>query len=218
MAENSTYGNITRMRGENVWGNVAIPEIEHEDRLSASDARDVWNDVFRLFRATGEEAQREVKLAVYAYYGVNGASRRTKHSRDINTGGGASVLASDVGNVIGMHRIRQFLRADVAEAYSALKETGVLENDEVFVSKAMEKGVPRGFMHCAVDYLRGCSLLTEEEKIYVDHHFSYSIQRARGARGGLTVDEEDVSNRGRHLSQQRETSRLPLTSAGVDEF
>lgn len=215
------FGRAERARGERTWSNVALPEVEHEDRLPLGEAAETWNGIYRLFRAGGEDAQKEVKLAVYAYYAINGASRRTKHSRDITTGGGASVLASDVLDVIGEKKIRQFCRADVNEAYSALKESGVLENDEVFAHLAMEKGVPRGSLHCAVDYLRGCSLLTVEEKEFARNHFNASIEKARNARGGLTIDEEDRLIDNRRLSAQREHSRTGRVNGNgriADEF
>lgn len=204
----STAGNVIRRRGETVWADVAPPVIEHEDRLPAHVAQEKWTEIYRLFDATNESAQREVKLAVYAYYAVNGASVRTLHSRDINTGGGVSVLAADVRECIGETQIRKFLRADVDEAYSALKETEALERDEVFVKKAMSKGVPRGFAHCAVDFLRGCSLMTPEEEIFAEAHFNNSIKRARNARAGLTIDEEDNRRRGSTLDAQREVTRV----------
>lgn len=215
----STAGSVQRRRGETAWADVAPPEIEHEDRLPSHVAQEKWNAIFRLFDATNEGAQKEVKLAVYAYYAVNGASVRTLHSRDINTGGGVSVLAADVRECIGETQIRKFLRSDVNEAYSALKETETLERDEVFVKKAMAKGVPRGFAHCAVDFLRGCSLMTPEEEVYAEMHFNNSIRRARAARGGATITEEDERSRDRVLSAQQEVTRVPGVSAQVaDDF
>lgn len=180
---------VSRGRNAVDWSGVAVPVTEHEDRMPADDAQRVWNEIYRLFNAAGESAQLEVRLAVYAYYAVNGASTQTKHSREISTGGGEVAAASDVMKCIGVQRIRQFLRSDVREAYDALKDSEVLEADEVAVSKAEEKGIPKGCTFLMADFLRGCPSLTPEEKKIADSAFIYSIARARGARGGLTVEQ-----------------------------
>lgn len=205
MAESVDFGRPARSRGEDKWRNVALPVVEHEDRMTLEEAMVIWNKIYGLFRATGEDARDEAKLAVYAYYAVNGASRQTPHTKQIRTGGGASVLSADVLDAIGSgDQIRRFLRADVDDAYGALKGSEVLSNDDVFSAKVIDKGVPRPYAHCAVDYLRGCSLFTPMEKEYADKAFSYSIRRARAARGGKSVDEIAADGRDDRISAQKE--------------
>lgn len=217
MADVGEYGRPQRMRGESKWADVARPTIEHEDRMTEEEAEEVWNKIYSLFRANGESARNEVKLAVYAYYAANGASPQTPHTKDIVTGGGASVLSADVLDAIGgRDLIRRFLRANVDEAYSALKESGTMASDEVFVSKASDKGVPRQYAYCAVDFLRGCSLFTPVEKDFAGKAFAYSIVRARNARGGKSVEDISRAVRGEQLEAQ--VSGAPGLRSHDDDF
>lgn len=211
------YGRVARAAGESKWGNVAVPRVEHEDRMAVEEAEAVWNRIYSLFRAAGEEARNEVKLAVYAYYAVNGSSPQTPHSKDIVTGGGVSVASADVLDAIGSRElIRRFLRAHVEEAYSALKESEVLATDDVYVAKVADKGIPRQYAYCGADFLRGCGLLMPVEKDYADRAFNYSVQRARSARGGRTVEQIDEESRDARLTAQREVA--PVVQSRVSDF
>lgn len=186
------------------YESVGVPVVEHEDRFPQEAATDVWEDIYTLFRATSEQTRDEVRVAVYAYFAVNGTSRVGKYSRGV-TSGSETVVVHEIVKQITGGTIREFFRADVVDAYHALKDSGVLENDEVFVQKALDKGVPRGFVHCAVDFLRGCPEFTNEEKQYSDAAFKNAIQRSFVARGGKGLDEIEAKGR---------TERV---TAGTDE-
>lgn len=199
---------------------VEAPTIEHEDRLSTEAAQEVWNDLYLLFGATGEGAQTAVKVAIYGYYAVNGASQRTPHNGSITTSEGTSVPAADVLKVIQKGRLRKFLRSDVVEAYSALKHTDVLTGDDVFCAKvASEKQVPAMYAYCAVDFLRGCSEFTPDESHYAEKAFKLSIQRAATARRGNSIEHEDyVSAMQRAQGGVVAGTRTPVSGGAVEEF
>lgn len=177
------------------YENVEAPDVEHEDRLSTDKAQEIWNDLYALFGASGEGAQTNVRVAVYGYYAVNGASRRTPHNANITTSDGVSVASAEVLRVIQRDRIRKFVRSDVADAYGALKYTNVITGDEIFCKKVeTEKKIPAAYVYCAVDYLRGCPEFSPEEEKYANLAFKISIERASNARGGATIESEDVDD------------------------
>lgn len=209
------YGNVGgSARQIAVWGAVASPKPQHEDRMDRETADTCWNGIFGLFGSTGEEMRKEVKLAVYAYFGVNGSSRFGEYEREIRTGSGRAVSARDVVKVIGVTRLRQFLRADPSEAYFSLKGSGALDADPVSVAKAVELGVPVGQAYLMADFLKACPEFSASEREVYSRLFERGIMRAGANRGGKSVEQEarDTGMRG------VEAQRAAMTQHNGDVF
>jgi len=182
------------------YESVSSTQVEHEDRMDTDGAQELWNEIYQLFGATAEAMQTNVRVAVYGYYAVNGASRRTPHGRDVTTSDGVTAPSAEVLKVIGKERIRKFMRADVVDAYSALKYSPVITTDEIFAAKMeRERNVPRSYCYAAVDFLRGCPEFTPEEVKYSESAFRLGINRADNARRGISIDELDEDEKMKHV-------------------
>lgn len=184
---------MTPATKETSWEHVAVGEPEHEDRMDREQAKRVWTALQSAGGLSGEPAMREVKLATWVYATINGSSRYGNYQRNIVTGSGTKIPASVIPRQVGRDRIRQFLRADVEEAYRALKQSSALLKDSVYVAICAENGVPVDYVHCGADFLRGCSLLTPEEQRYSQMLRNVKFTKAAASRSrpqDLQIEEQ----------------------------
>lgn len=187
-----------------VWSMVAAPRNSHEDRMDPEKATEVWNRIYALFGSTsGEPMRKEVKLAVYVYFGVNGTSQYGDYEGTLRLGSGISVPARDVVLRIGHTNLRRFCRAFVEEAYYALKGSGAMTDDSLIVAKAATKNLPADKAYLLADYLTACPVFSEPERQIYSSLFNANISRAGANRRGKTVDEISEDKRERDISAQR---------------
>jgi len=181
--------------------------------LSREVADAKWNKIYQVFGVSGEQGRAEVKLALYAYFAVNGTSKCGDYGQTIITSGGATCLASDVVNIIGKDVLRRFFRAYADEPYWALKGSNVLESDGVAVAKAAERNIPSNMVYLLADYLSDCPAMTPSEAAVYARAFSYNIKRAGAARGGRDTASVDASARDEVLEAQRAAGQESVSNA-----
>lgn len=185
------------------WSAMAPVRIPHEDRLGPAEADRIWGVIYGLFKASGEEDRKEVKLAVYAYFAVNGSSPRGDYSQTIFTSGGSSAAASDVVQKIGKDILRKFLRAYPEEAYYALKGSKVINQDPVAVEKAGARGIPSQMAYLVADFFGNCPAMPPSEVSIYNKAFAHNLSRATAGRNGMRIEEVGNAEREVGVNAQR---------------
>lgn len=173
-----------------VWADVLPKSVSFEDSMGADDATKVWE---KIYNATGlktlsEKERRSVRAAVYVYCVKNGTSREGDYGGTFVLAGGQTVEAAIIPRSAGRLKIRKFMRANMAESYHLFKETRVMESDERFVAKAAGHGIPAECAFATADWMDDCHLFTPGEARAHNIVFIRSLDRAKRARGGKTLE------------------------------
>jgi len=173
------------------WAALAPKSVDYEDTMSERRVNAAWQKMFALggLRNPGEETQASFKLAVFVYLCVNGTSAEGNYAGSMWLSDGTEVSASVIPQAVGAREIRRFMRGNSELSYYALKQSRVMEKDEKWVTKCSQFGATAANCFAVADWFSGCPLLTPQEKAVHEANFTYSVSRARRARGGRTLEE-----------------------------
>lgn len=177
---------------------------DYEDSVGAEKVRQIWNAMYNFagLRAPSEDVQRAFRLAVYTYAAVNGTSREGNYAGEIVMANGHKFNASIIVRATTKTLIRKFFRGNMKESYDALKESGVIANDERMVVRAAAYGAPPDIAFALADWFTNCPYFTPLEKKLHDDSFAYSIARARRGRGGDELETVERQRLERGLDAQ----------------
>lgn len=184
---------VTMSSGARVdWTRFTPVAVGSEDAMSPQEVKRVWESIYAAVgKATASEAERnEIRFALYVYAAVNGTSPQGKYSADVKTASGHTFSAAVIPRCVGRHMIRAFFRANMDEAYEALKSTRALEVlAQRYVTAWEQRGVPRELVFATADFLRNCRHFTPQELEVNVLASNFGISRARRARGGKTLEQ-----------------------------
>jgi len=180
------------------WSTYIPVAVDREDSFGPEKVRVTWQKMFQYagLKSPNEDTQRAFRMAVYVYGCLNGTSREGNYSGQIQMSTGFKFDASVIPRATGKLGIRRFFRGCMAESYTALKKSGVMEGDERFVARAAELGIAAESAFAMADWMADCPFFTPVETEAHRKAFSYSVTRARGARGGNLehVEEERMKD------------------------
>jgi len=173
------------------WVSLSPKRIDEEDALGADANRAVWEKVYRASgkAQAGEKERAGIRLAVYVYGALNGTSREGNYNGECQCFDGTKFAASIIPQSTGRMNIRKFFRANMLEAYDALKSSRVMETYQRFLSKAASLSVSPEAAFATADFLADCPKFTPSETRAHDAAFTRGIERARRARGGRGLEE-----------------------------
>lgn len=196
---------------ENGWAVFKPKSASYEDSLTAARSTEIWTKLYTSAKATDEKAQKRVRAGVYVYCALNGTSRVGTYGGELQLADGTVVAASHIPRAAGSE-IRKFLRANMDESYEFFKESRVMEAYPRFLSRAADLGIGPQEAFATADWLTDCSLFTPAEKKAHSSSFNFSIQRAKRAREGKTLErvEGDSARATLHAQGQAESNEGPV--------
>jgi len=198
------------------WSDVLPRSVDAEDCMSVKEAKIVWEKMlgYAGMKSAAEKERMALRAAVYVYCAKNGTSREGDYSGNMVLANGTEVSAAIIVRACSKMRIRKFLRSCMDESYTFFKETGVMEADERFVAKCAKLGISPECAFATADWLGGCPKFTPAESKAHDASFNKSIERARRARGGQTL--EHVENERVHEELRVNGAMNAVESGPVD--
>jgi len=172
------------------WADYKPKVSPSEDALSVEECKEVWAKIEKYAGLFGisEDDKRSVRLATYAYFARNGTSRDGDYSRSIVLNNGKKLEAAAIKRAVGFYP-RKFMRGCMEESYVALKSSGVMDEDERFCAKAASYGVSSDCAFAIADWFDECPYFTPKEKQAHEAAKNYGLTRARGARGGMSLED-----------------------------
>jgi len=195
------------------WGDVAPKHVDQADTMPKEQVAKVWAKIYQAAGAASasEEKKKGVRAAVYAYGLINGTSREGGYQGRCTLFDGSSFPASVIATAAGKMEIRQFFRANMDESYDFFKESGYAESLPRVVSKAASLSIKASEAFAMADWMSECPKFTPAEQEAYNKSFTYSISRARKARGDHALEEVE----GKRLKESLE-SQGPSTVSGRD--
>jgi len=186
------------------WAQCVPKSVDSADTMAASKVPAVWEALYReaRFGSGNESKKRAFRAGVYTYGLLNGTSREGSYQGDIVLADGTVVAASIIPTVVGKMQIRQFYRANMVESYSFLKTSKVAESHPRFLAKAAAHSIAADDAFAVADWLKDCPKFTPSESKAHDAYFQYSVDRAKRARGGETLERVEDQRIKRGLSAQ----------------
>lgn len=186
------------------WFSVVPRRVDSEDALGDESNARAWEKLYREAKlsSAGEEERRAMRAAVYVYCAKNGTSREGDYTGSMVLSNGTTVSSAVIARAAGRHHIRKFLRANMIESYQFFKASRVMESDERFVAKCAALGIAADFAFATSDWLTDCPLFTPSEARAHELTFVRSIDRARRARGGKTLETVEGERIGANLEAQ----------------
>lgn len=179
------------------WTSVKPLAVSHEDALDPAKVKNVWAEMMKLagLKAPDEKLQAAFRLAVYKYAHANGTSRVGQYEGEMTLADGTKVPAAVIPRATGAFAIRKFFRGNMVESYVALKESGIVEEDERSVAKVVKYGVSASCAFATADWMSDCPMFTPAETSAHEKAFTYAVERSRRARGGRNLETVE----GQHL-------------------
>jgi len=186
------------------WASFVPKILPSEDALSAEQCNVIWGNIanYAGFRSASEDVQKSIRLATYAYFARNGTSRDGDYSGVIKMSTGDDLPAADIKRAVGLNP-RKFMRGCMEESYVALKGSKVMEQDQRFVAKAAAFGVSADCAFAISDWFDECSFFTPKEKAAHEAAKNHGLNRARNARGGMTLESVESGRLGEGLNAGR---------------
>jgi len=159
--------------------------------MSPADVEKAWRMLYVAAGiASGDESKKlGVRCAVYCYFAVNGTSSVGEYSGDIVPASGTSFQAVVIVNAIGRYDIRRFARANAAESVEYFHYSGILQKLEAMVAKCEIAEIRPADAIALCDWLDGAKGLTPAERVAQAGIKAFALSRARGARGGQSVEQ-----------------------------
>jgi len=190
--------------GETDWKAVKPTGVDHEDTMNSAKVKKVWTEIYKLagLKNPDETTQRAMRMAVYVYGCLNGTSREGNYNGEMRLSNGTAVPASVIPRATGKMQIRQFYRGNMNESYEALKQSGVIEEDERFVAKVAQLGISASCAFATSDWMGDCPLFTPAETAAYNASFNVGLQRSRRARDGKTLEGVEQSRTEERLDAQ----------------
>jgi len=186
------------------WADHKPKSVDFEDAMNERKCKEVWGKMLRDagLPTAGEAQQRSFRLAVYVYACKNGTSREGDYKGKIQMSDGTTFDAAVIPRATGRMSIRKFFRGNMDESYRALKLSGVMLEDDRFVAKAAMSGIAADDAFATADWMTGCPLFTPSEAKSHEASFTYSIERAKRAREGKTLEGVERDRQDRELEAQ----------------
>jgi len=172
------------------WAGLKPKSVGTEDALGESQNKQTWEKLYGLAGAASadEAAKQGIRLAVYAYCCVNGTSREGAYEAMLKTATGLEFSASVIPQAASRMSIRKFLRANIVESYTALKESGIIEENERYVAKVSLLGISASCAFATADWMGDCPLFTPMEVKAHEISFNVGLERSRRSRGGVSLE------------------------------
>jgi hypothetical protein len=179
---------------EEAWSDFIPKTVGTEDALSAREVEAVWLKMYKLadMPTAGEQEKKALRCAVYTYCCLNGTSREGGYGAEMILSNGRIVGADIIPKAAGRLHIRKFLRGNMDESYSFLKNSRVIEKEERYVAKCATMGIDASCAFATADWLGNCPHFTPTEQRAHEASFSRGLERSRRARGG-TLEETEAS-------------------------
>jgi len=173
------------------WGDMVPKSTTFADCVSDKEKVQIWNKIYNEcgMRSANEKERKMVRAAIYTYCCKNGTSREGEYSGTITLANGQEIEAAVIPRCAGRMKIRKFLRANMLESYDYFKQSRVMEADERFVTKAAAFGVSADAAFALADWLDDCPKFAPAEAKAHQAVFVASIERARRARGGHSLED-----------------------------
>jgi len=159
----------------------------YEDTMPKAQVDLVWTAIYKAAGANQEPQHDAVRVAVYGYGARNGTVSVGAYRRSIETSDGLSFDSAVIPRA-AKDNIRQFYRGNMNDSYTALKESGELADDDRFMTRVLNKGVPSHAYIALCDWMKDCPQMTATES---EHHlrlFSLAVHTANIGRGGSLED------------------------------
>jgi len=175
------------------WAALRPGEVDYEDALNSETVKKTWAKMYRLggLNSPNEQTQAAFRLAVYVYACKNGTSRAGNYRGMITMADGNSFPASVILEATGKMAVRKFFRGNMVESYKALKQSGAMEQDERFVARVADLQISADCAFAVADWLSGCPGMTPAESAAHAKSLEFSLSRARRARGGHSLEDEE---------------------------
>jgi len=177
------------------WDEYLPKKVTMEDSLSESDNARIWDQLYKYagMSTASEKEKMSIRAGVYVYCVLNGTSREGNYSGTIQLSNGQLISSSVIPRAASKMKIRKFLRTNMTEAYEFLKQTRVMESHERFVAAAAKHGISPEDAFATADFLTECPEFTPSESKAHSALFSHSIERAKRAREGKTLEQIEDS-------------------------
>jgi len=199
---------------EDDFSDILPKSVGDEDSLSRSTSAKIWGKMYATagLRSPNEKEQRAFRLACYVYAAKNGTSREGLYKAEITMANGHIFNSSVIPECAGKMEIRKFFRTNMDESYDLLKKTKAMENEPRFIAKAAGFGISQDTAFAMADWLTGCSKMTPSEEQAHNKSFAYSVDRARRARDGHTLESVESHRLKEDLAAQGDFSGRDLSS------
>lgn len=172
------------------WSEFAPKSVSFEDAMSERDSQAIWNKLYQeaRLRTPTEDERKMFRASLYVYAAVNGTSREGDYAGTIVMANGHEFQASIIPLSCGKLRIRKFFRTNMAEAYDFFKSSRSMEAVPRYVSRAAAYGVSADCAFAMADFLDECPKFTPAEARAHGIVFNHSVDRARRARSGKSLE------------------------------
>jgi hypothetical protein len=173
------------------WDDVVPKKVTMEDSMSEAESARTWEAVYRHagMSSASEKEKRAVRAGIYVYCALNGTSREGSYNAPIQLSTGTIISASVIPRAASKMKIRKFLRANMSEAYRFFKQTRIMETYERFVASCAKHGISPENAFATADFLTECPDFTPDESKAHNAMFAHSIERARRAREGKSLEQ-----------------------------
>lgn len=190
--------------GANDWTNLLPRHVGAENAMGPTEVANVWQKMYVKagLRNPSEIQQKAFRMAVYVYCKKNGTSRAGAYKQDFILADGTKVNASVIPLSTGKMQIRFFMRGNMEESCKFLRDSKIIEKDEVEVKKAEALGITPSCAFAMGDWFADCPFFTPAETEAYDKSFAYSLTKARNSHGGERLEEVEERNVQKILAAQ----------------
>jgi len=181
--------------GDDDWTDAVPLSVDAEDTMSDKLKDKAWEKMYSLagLAAAGEKERKALRAAVYTYGVVNATSRVGNYGGELHLATGKTVPASIIPQATGKHAIRRFFRANMRESYTFLKTTDVMAKYPRFLAKVASHGIAAENAFAVADWLTDCPAFTPAETKAHEMFFASSVERAKRARQGKTLETVEAN-------------------------
>lgn len=165
--------------------------VDAANQLTKGRNELAWSTLYSKANVgSGDEAvKRSLRCAVYVYLAVNGTSPSGEYSGQIVSGKGNVLKAAEIPSAAGRYDVRRFMRTNAAESVEFFHATSALSEVPAIIAKCEIYEIRLSEAIALCDWLDGAPGLTPAERDCQARLKTYSLKRARAARGGHSVED-----------------------------
>jgi len=179
------------------WSVYSPVSVDKEDTMSKDKCDSKWKVLYNLLgMGSSEEVEKKkIRCAVYAYCCVNGTSRAGNYAGEVKAASGKVFSAAWIVEAVNIMELRRFLRGNMKESYTFLKNSGYIQTKEIkFVAKAAALGIGPDEAFAMADWFTDCPWFTPLEKRAHELSRNKGLNKSRFAREGKTLEEVEAAN------------------------
>lgn len=179
------------------WAKLLPKSVDKENAMNSDSVNECWAKMYSMagLRTADETKQAAFRMAVYIYLKKNGTSRVGNYAGSFTTSDGIKHSASVIPNACQKLKVRAFMRGNMEESYTFLKDSKAIQNDPIEAKKAESLGIPAESAFATADWFEDCPWFTPAETHAYNMSFKHALAKSKLANGGRALEEVEEQER-----------------------